>query len=121
MISGVCSGLGHYFGIDPTIVRLAFVFLAFYHMLGVWVYLALAILLPKAPQGYEEQTMTINMDGTSQTTKVIGGGLLLLRFLAMISTFNIPWFGWIRMENMWPALVILLGLLLLARAFISEE
>ncbi len=24
MIAGVCSGLGHYFGIDPTFVRLGF-------------------------------------------------------------------------------------------------
>ena len=25
MVGGVCSGLGEYFGIDPTLVRLAFV------------------------------------------------------------------------------------------------
>jgi len=121
MISGVCSGLGQYFGVDPTIVRLAFVFLAFYHMLGVWVYLVLAILLPPAPEGYEEQTLAISPDEKSQTTRVIGGGLILLGLVALISTFNIPLFGWIRLENMWPALIILLGLLLLARAFISEE
>lgn len=121
MISGVCSGLGHYFGIDPTLVRLAFVFLAFYHMLGVWVYLVLAILLPKAPQGYEEQSITVSPIERTQTTKVIGGGLILLGFLALLSTFDIPWFGWMRLENMWPALIILFGLLLLARAFISED
>jgi hypothetical protein len=41
--------------------------------------------------------------------------------LALISTFDISWFGWMRLENMWPALIILFGVLLLARAFISEE
>ena len=121
MISGVCGGLGQYFGVDPTIVRLAFVFLAFYHMLGVWVYIVLAILLPKAPSGYEEQTTPLTLDEKSQTTKVIGGGLILVGLLALISTFNIPLFRWIRLENMWPAFIILLGLVLLARAFISEE
>ncbi|MEJ2484210.1 MAG: PspC domain-containing protein [Anaerolineales bacterium] len=121
MISGVCGGLAHYFGIDPTIVRLAFVFLAFYHMLGLWVYLVLVILLPQAPQGYEDQSVSINPDEKNQTTKVIGGGLILLGLLALISTFDISWFGWMRLENMWPALIILFGVLLLARAFISEE
>lgn len=121
MISGVCGGLGQYFGVDPTIVRLAFVFLAFYHMLGVWVYIVLAILLPKAPTGYEEQTTPLTSDEKSQTTRVIGGGLILVGLLALISTFNIPLFSWIRLENMWPAFIILLGLVLLARAFISEE
>jgi len=121
MISGVCGGLGQYFGIDPTIVRLAFVFLAFYHMLGVWVYIVLAILLPKAPVGFEEQTTPLTLDEKSQTTRVIGGGLILVGLVALISTFNIRLFSWISLENMWPALIILLGLVLLARAYISEE
>lgn len=121
MISGVCGGLAHYFGIDPTIVRLAFVFLAFYHMLGVWVYLVLAILLPTAPQGYEEIISPSDPNEKTQTTKVIGGGLILLGFLALISTFDFPWFAWIQFENMWPALIILVGLLLLARSIIAEE
>lgn len=121
MISGVCGGLGQYFGVDPTIVRLAFVFLAFYHMLGVWVYIVLAILLPTAPVGFEEQITPLSGDEKSQTTRVIGGGLILVGLVALISTFNIPLFNWIRLENMWPALIILLGLVLLARAYISEE
>lgn len=121
MISGVCGGLGQYFGIDPTIVRLSFVFLAFYHMLGVWVYIVLAILLPTAPVGFEEQTTPLTLDEKSQTTRVIGGGLILVGLVALISTFNIRLFSWISLENMWPALIILLGLVLLARAYISEE
>ena len=121
MISGVCGGLGQYFGVDPTIVRLAFVFLAFYHMLGVWVYIVLAILLPKAPIGFEEQTPPLTLDERSQTTRVVGGGLILVGLVALISTFNIRLFSWIRLENMWPALIILLGLVLLARAYIAEE
>ena len=121
MIFGVCGGLGQYFGIDPTIVRLAFIFLAFYHMLGVWVYLVLAILLPTAPEGYQARSSSFNFEQTTQTTKVIGGGLILLGILALFSTFSISWYSWMRLENMWPALIILFGVLLLARAYISEE
>ncbi len=49
MIMGVCKGLGAYFGIDPTFVRLGFVFLAFVTsgFAGV-IYLLLGIFLPTA-------------------------------------------------------------------------
>lgn len=121
MIAGVCGGLGSYLGVDPTFIRLGFVFLAFYHFLGVWVYLVMAILLPQAPPEYDEREFQAGPEQRSQTTKVIGGGLILLGLLALISTLDIPWFGWMRIDNLWPALIILLGALLLARAFITEE
>jgi len=121
MIAGVCGGLGNYLGVDPTFIRLGFVFLAFYHFLGVWVYLVMAVLLPQAPPEYDERPIQVGAEQRSQTTKVIGGGLILLGLLALISTLDIPWIGWIRIDNFWPALIILLGVLLLARAVISEE
>jgi phage shock protein C len=36
MIAGVCGGLAKHFGIDPTLVRLAFVILALAGMSGGW-------------------------------------------------------------------------------------
>ena len=44
---GVCSGLGEYFGIDPTIVRVVWAFAFFLYGAGFWVYIVLAIALPK--------------------------------------------------------------------------
>ena len=48
MIAGVCAGLGEYFGIDPTIVRLLAV-LAFFTGFGgiALVYLVMAIVVPE--------------------------------------------------------------------------
>ncbi|MPN13684.1 hypothetical protein SDC9_161007 [bioreactor metagenome] len=46
MIFGVCSGLGEYFGIDPTIVRLIFVLLAF-EGIGILLYIIMAIVMPQ--------------------------------------------------------------------------
>jgi phage shock protein PspC (stress-responsive transcriptional regulator) len=48
MIAGVCAGLGEYFHIDPTIVRLLFV-LAFFTGFGgiAIVYLIMAIVVPE--------------------------------------------------------------------------
>lgn len=47
MICGVCGGLGEYFNIDPTLVRLAAVFLACISLgTGVLAYLIAAIIIP---------------------------------------------------------------------------
>ncbi len=50
MISGVCGGLGVYFEIDPTIVRLVMVLLAFTGI-GVLLYPALWIVMPSELSG----------------------------------------------------------------------
>ena len=121
MITGVCGGLGNYFGVDPTIVRLLFVFLAFYHFLGVWVYLVMTVLLPQAPQEFDQPRTAVRAGENSQTARVIGSGLVIIGILAVISTLDISWFSWMSLENLWPAIIILMGALLLARAFISEE
>jgi phage shock protein C len=49
MIGGVCGGLGEYFGIDPTLVRILFVFGAFLGVPGALalVYLVMLILVPQ--------------------------------------------------------------------------
>mgnify|MGYP001411142632 FL=1 len=48
MIGGVCGGLGNYFNIDPTIVRLIFV-LSFFFLFqsSLLVYLLLLIIIPE--------------------------------------------------------------------------
>lgn len=48
MLFGVCSGLSKYTGIDTSIIRLGFVFGAIFSgSVLFWIYLALAIILPK--------------------------------------------------------------------------
>jgi phage shock protein C len=49
MLGGVCGGLGEYFDIDPTLVRLLFILGAFLGIPGalVLVYLAMLIIVPQ--------------------------------------------------------------------------
>jgi len=49
MIAGVCSGLGGYLQIDPTIVRIIFIALFFAGGGGVLVYLILWFVTPEEP------------------------------------------------------------------------
>ncbi len=51
MLGGVCSGIGRYFDVDTTLVRVAFVVLAVVAGGGVLAYLILWIVLDPAPPG----------------------------------------------------------------------
>ncbi|MCB2209747.1 PspC domain-containing protein [bacterium] len=46
MIGGVCAGLAEYFNVDPTIVRLLFVFLTLAGFSGVLIYLIMLLIVP---------------------------------------------------------------------------
>jgi len=46
MLAGVCSGLGRYLNIDPTIVRLIFVLMFLLGGHGLLVYIILWIVMP---------------------------------------------------------------------------
>jgi len=46
VLFGVCSGLAAYFGIDPTIVRIVWVFLTFAGGSGIVLYIVLILLMP---------------------------------------------------------------------------
>lgn len=47
-IFGVCSGLGEYFDIDPTIIRILFLVSVIFFGSGLLLYLILAIVMPSA-------------------------------------------------------------------------
>lgn len=50
MLLGVCGGIGEFFGVDATLIRLLVVFFALAGIgSGLVVYLIAAIIMPKAP------------------------------------------------------------------------
>ena len=49
MVCGVCGGLAEYFGIDPALVRLAFLLLAAGWGSGLLAYIVAAIIIPEPP------------------------------------------------------------------------
>jgi phage shock protein C len=52
MLGGVCGGLGDYFGIDPTMVRLGWVVLTLFPTcgFGIIAYIIAAIIIPRESQ-----------------------------------------------------------------------
>ena len=52
MLSGVLAGIAEYFGFDPTVVRIAYLFLTlFTAFAGVIAYLLMMIVMPDKEQG----------------------------------------------------------------------
>lgn len=50
MIAGICGGLGEYFAVDSTLVRLLFVFGAIFTGSALfWAYIVMLIVVPEAP------------------------------------------------------------------------
>ena len=142
MIGGVCSGLGEYLGIDPTIVRIFFVLLALADGIGGLIYLVLWLVLPPAGQSETtslEQTIRTGTDEIAeraralgdelreasgrphpQTNLIIGGVLVLFGALFLIRNLDITWLRWLNFGMLWPGLLIVAGVVLLARHLKGE-
>jgi len=72
VIGGVCSGLGAYFNTDPIIFRIIFIALFFGGGSGLFLYLVLWIVVPKASntaQRLEMKGEEVNISNISKTIK----------------------------------------------------
>ena len=47
MICGVCAGVGEYFGIDPTVIRLLWILLTFCGGSGLLAYISASVVIPE--------------------------------------------------------------------------
>ena len=71
-LGGVCSGLGHYMGIEPVWVRILFLILFFGFGTGLFLYIILWILLPEATTTAEKLEMEgepVNIDNIEKRVR----------------------------------------------------
>jgi phage shock protein C len=83
VIAGVGGGLGHYLGIDPVLVRIAFVALAVAGV-GVLLYIVAWIAIPEAPASGEAPVRPESSSGPSGSQLIIGSLLVMLGVLFLI-------------------------------------
>jgi phage shock protein PspC (stress-responsive transcriptional regulator) len=72
VISGVCGGIGAYFGVDPIWFRLAFFLSIFFFASGIIIYLILWIVVPKARTTAEKLEMrgeNVNISNIEKSIK----------------------------------------------------
>jgi phage shock protein PspC (stress-responsive transcriptional regulator) len=136
MLAGVCGGLGNYFGIDSSIVRIVFVVLALVPpCLGLLVYLAMWLIVPREgvqttpPEtvraGANEIVEKARAVGEDVRTAVrhsnvgagfvVGGVLVALGVILLLSNLGFVWSRWLGLRILWPILLVIAGLALLLR------
>ena len=52
MVYGVCGGIAQYYGLDPTLVRLAWVVFTAMGASGIIAYIACALIIPREPGAF---------------------------------------------------------------------
>jgi phage shock protein PspC (stress-responsive transcriptional regulator) len=132
VIGGVCGGLGEYFGIDPTWVRVLFVLSIFANGVGVIAYLIGWIVIPRQSEviaGAEETEdgmATAQSAGATEqagTPAKRGSGFLpgiILVILGMIFLFDQA-FYWFDFDYVWPLVIIGIGVVLIYRATMPRD
>jgi len=70
MVAGICGGLGEYLNMDPTLVRLIFVFGTVITGSGLfWAYLVMMLIVPEEPLASEAVVETQAEDITTEETE----------------------------------------------------
>jgi len=132
VIAGVAGGLGEYFRIDPTIIRIFFILLFFFSGSGLLIYLVLWVVMPRsdALSSDPKDHIRDNVDdlkasaqkfahdlrlNTSKEDSHLWLGLILivLGFLFLLNSLG--FYSGVYFAHLWPLLLIVVGLLLLTR------
>ena len=76
-VCGVCGGLGEYFGIDPTIIRVIYLILLFTTGIGILPYIILAIVMDEAPEGtkptgYNKEENSYSANDSYESSEPVG-------------------------------------------------
>ena len=123
-IAGVCGGLGEHFGIDPTILRVAFVLITIFGGSGVIIYLVLWLVIPaksslgKNSEEYiKENAEDIKVKSEKLAKKgygrILGGVILVVLGLTFLSE-NLGFYAFHNIWKFWPVALIAIGLSVLS-------
>jgi phage shock protein C len=90
IIAGVCGGLGAYLGVDPVLIRVAFVVLAIAGGSGFLIYLVSWLVIPKERPG--EPVAPDRRAGSGATGRLLLGAALIALGSVLLIDRVVPWF-----------------------------
>ena len=102
VIAGVCGGLGRYLGIDPLLLRIAFIVLALANGLGVIAYVICWVAIPEERP---DQPSVPALEGRRETGRLVLGGSLVVLGLVLLLDRLAPDLD----ELFWPVAVVAVG------------
>lgn len=133
MLAGVAAGLGEYFDIDVTWVRVIFILMAIFGLSGVLIYIILWIVVPPKPfypdfshyqADYRVNDMPENPVDSSFEKKYVKkegkgrfvAGIILVAlgaYFLMDEFYILPY--WFSLSKLWPVILIVIGLVILGK------
>lgn len=120
VISGVCGGLADYFGIDVSLVRIAWVLITFLGGAGIIAYIICSFVFPEGPgfnsgtgddeyvvgaKNYNDENYSYH-DGNSEKNKVLAGSILIILGVLFLVKRYVYWFDF---GKLWPVVLIAIG------------
>jgi len=147
MIAGVCGGLAEYFDVDPSLVRLVVILTVFLGGAGLLLYLVAWLIVPEnseqSPNRAFEKNQKLKddvvqelrragsnlgdkledsieeLEGRPERRSMVFLGLALIALgAAFLFRHLIPW---LELQELWPVLLIVIGVLLLFGAARREK
>ena len=115
VLAGVCGGIGEYFKIDPVIVRILWVLIAFMPGgPGILAYLICALIIPEDDGIIHQNGYETSSTHTGNTTVFLGIALIVVGGF-MLAKIIWPQFAFrfVNIFKYWPLLLIILGVYIL--------
>jgi phage shock protein C len=102
VVAGVCGGIGRYLGVDPVLLRIAFMILALANGLGVIAYVVAWVAIPEEGPGQGPGPAPAARRETGRL--VLGGALVVLGLVLLLDRLapNLD-------ELFWPVAVVAVG------------
>jgi len=102
VIAGVCGGVGRYLGVDPVLLRIAFIILALANGLGLIAYVVAWVAIPEERPG---QPVGPVLEPRRETGRLVLGGSLVVLGLVLLLDRLAPSLD----ELFWPVAVVAVG------------
>ncbi len=102
VIAGVCGGVGAYLGVDPVLLRIAFIILALANGLGVIAYVVCWVAIPEERP---DQPSVPALEGRRETGRLVLGGSLVVLGLVLLLDRLAPDLD----QLFWPVAVVAVG------------
>jgi phage shock protein C len=112
IIAGVCAGLANYLGVDPVVIRIAFVVLALAGGGGVVLYVLGWILIPEEEPGATPVTRPSQPIDAGESARLIIGAVLIAVGVILLLNLVIPGF-W---RFFWPLALIAIGVAIIVQS-----
>jgi phage shock protein C len=102
VIAGVCGGVGRYLGVDPVLLRIAFIILALANGLGVVAYVVAWVAIPEEQP---DQPLGPVAEPRRETGRLVLGGSLIVLGLVLLLDRLAPDLD----ELFWPVALVAVG------------